>query len=248
MEFFLFFILFFILLQAKFRLLLTGTPLQNDLGELMCLVNFIMPNLFGENSSVIQKLFSSGANADDLSSSKIAKARKIMAPFILRRLKSQVLQQMPRKINEVAVVPMTQMQTELYENIFNTSRKEYKADGKRLHNIFMQLRKAGNHPCLHRAFYDEDKLRIMAKDIRKETEYCDSNTDLIFEDMQVMTDFELHLLCQKNKTIRKFVMPTERIMSSGKIQELARALPEMKARVCFYYYYVFFFFLSTIAH
>lgn len=180
---------------------MTGTPLQNDLGELMCLVNFIMPHLFGANSTVIQKLFSNSAGKADelLSEPKIAKAKKIMAPFVLRRLKSQVLQQLPQKINSVEFVPMTTLQTDFYETTFINSRKEYKVDGKRLQNIFMQLRKASNHPCLHRVFYDDSKLNIMAKDIRKETQYSDSLQELIFEDMQAMSDFELHNLCQNNK-------------------------------------------------
>jgi len=44
-------------LKSQYRLLLTGTPLQNDLGELMCLLNFIKPDLFGDSSSAVQKLF-----------------------------------------------------------------------------------------------------------------------------------------------------------------------------------------------
>ncbi|KAL0182284.1 hypothetical protein M9458_021659, partial [Cirrhinus mrigala] len=44
--------------QAKYRLLLTGTPLQNNLLELMSLLNFIMPNMFSSSTSQISKMFS----------------------------------------------------------------------------------------------------------------------------------------------------------------------------------------------
>jgi hypothetical protein len=59
----------------------------------------------------------------------------------------------------------------------------------------MQLRKAANHPLLHRHNYSSDKLRHMAIALQKHNEYKESDAALVTEDMEVMTDFELHSLC-----------------------------------------------------
>jgi SWI/SNF-related matrix-associated actin-dependent regulator of chromatin subfamily A containing DEAD/H box 1 len=56
-------------------------------------------------------------------------------------------------------------------------------------------RQASNHPMLFRRIYDDAKLRNMSRDCLKELEFTDRDKDLIFEDMEVMTDFELHRFC-----------------------------------------------------
>lgn len=66
-------------------------------------------------------------------------------------------------------------------------------------HILTDLRKASNHPMLFRRLYDEKKLKAMARDCLREEEFFDRNKDLIFEDMEVMTDFELHRFCQMYK-------------------------------------------------
>lgn len=50
---------------------------------------------------------------------------------------------------------------------------------------------------LFRRLYDDEKLKLMARDCLKEEEFLDRNKDLIYEDMEVMTDFELHRFCQQ---------------------------------------------------
>lgn len=63
----------------------------------------------------------------------------------------------------------------------------------------MQLRKAANHPLLMRSIYTNDTLKLMAKEIMREDQYIDASESYIFEDMQLMSDFELHTLCCKFK-------------------------------------------------
>jgi hypothetical protein len=81
-----------------------------------------------------------------------------------------------------------------------SSFAELGEDGnKQLQNIMMQLRKAANHPLLHRTLYTTETLQQMSKAIMREPEYFDANQQYIFEDMEVMSDFELHKLCRKFK-------------------------------------------------
>jgi len=180
---------------------------------------------------LFKSFFSNKSKAEELlSNEKIIKAKSIMLPFVLRRQKSQVLQQLPKKLNKVEFIQLPERQMTLYDTILKEGRNEYKKDGKKLQNIFMQLRKAANHPCLLREFYTTDKLKDMSNLIVHEIEYMESDPGFVFEDMEVMSDFELSMLCQNHKTLKNFQMPIEYVMDSGKIQYLSKLLPQLQAR------------------
>ncbi|KAJ3169478.1 hypothetical protein HDU88_000668 [Geranomyces variabilis] len=250
--------------KAPFRLLLTGTPLQNNLMELLALLSFIMPKLFS-NISAIAKLFNvtNPGESGFLSKQRIERAKKIMAPFVLRRKKAQVLTDLPAKTQEVVLCTATDRQRELYEGIIAESRQTMldaaaasatasttvsetakPRKGKRkpaaapppqtgvkgLSNVLMQLRKAADHPLLFRRHYKDDKLWLMSQQIMKEDEYLDANRQFIYEDMQVMSDFELHGLCCKFKSISKHKLDASLWMDAGKVQTLQPLLLEMRER------------------
>lgn len=94
----------------------------------------------------------------------------------------------------------------------------------------MQLRKMACHPVLHRLYYKDDTLKKMTKDLMKNPEYENNNADYIFEDMTFMSDFELHQLCTKYPQLKRYVMPDEVLMDSGKVQHLLKVLAEEKER------------------
>lgn len=85
-------------LPANFRLLLTGTPLQNNLQELASLLAFILPEVFNEKREDLASIFKYKAKTTDddesnsalLSAQRIKRARAMMTPFVLRRKKAQV--------------------------------------------------------------------------------------------------------------------------------------------------------------
>ncbi|KAK4056827.1 putative ATPase [Microbotryomycetes sp. JL221] len=108
--------------QTDFRLLLTGTPLQNDLGELYSLLSFILPRIFND-----AELWRDMFNFDALVSGEDEKLSKedemqlivlslhgIIKPFMLRRLKKEVQKDLPLKKEYVLKAPMTPRQKELY--------------------------------------------------------------------------------------------------------------------------------------
>lgn len=87
-------------IQSKRKLLLTGTPLQNNLVELMSLLYFTMPDVFQNRTQYVNKIFSAkpaNIDVDTFYNEKIAQAKGIMKPFILRRLKTEVI--LTTKIN-----------------------------------------------------------------------------------------------------------------------------------------------------
>ncbi|SCU84778.1 LANO_0C02366g1_1 [Lachancea nothofagi CBS 11611] len=109
-------------IKANFRLLLTGTPLQNNLKELMSLLEFIMPSLFISKKDDLSAVFRQRARTSDshkdynplLAQEAIARAKTMMKPFILRRKKDQVLKHLPRKHSKIEYCEMTEVQRSIY--------------------------------------------------------------------------------------------------------------------------------------
>lgn len=96
------------------RLLLTGTPLQNNLGELWSLLNFLLPDIFPDLES-FQSWFDFSPDSDmGVDDSLVANLHHILKPFLLRRLKVDVEQLLPPKREYLLYAPMTRMQKELY--------------------------------------------------------------------------------------------------------------------------------------
>ncbi|XP_053553077.1 SWI/SNF-related matrix-associated actin-dependent regulator of chromatin subfamily A containing DEAD/H box 1 [Bombina bombina] len=223
-------------LNAKNRLLLTGTPVQNNLLELMSLLNFVMPHMFSSSTSELKRLFNSKAKSTDEQSTfekeRIAHAKQIMKPFILRRVKSEVLKQLPPKQDHIKFCPMSKKQEQLYNEMLNKIKRSMDGTDKNteLCNVMMHLRKMANHPLLHRQYYTADKLRTMAKLMITEPTHCEANPDLIFEDMEVMTDFELNRLCGEFSSISRFKLEKELILDSGKFEALDHMLSEIKKK------------------
>lgn len=245
-------------LKADFRLLLTGTPLQNNLTELVSLLSFILPSLFTERRDDLAGIFKHKVSTSDaaksdgkrkiplLSEQRIAKAKTMMTPFVLRRRKDQVLQHLPEKSHVIEYCDMSDSQKAIYTELEDKraaiarakleNRKDEeksaktKEQEKEMGNILMQLRKAAMHPLLFRRIYDDKKIRKMTKEIMKEECYQEANEDYIFEDMQYMSDFELNRLCEKfSNTIGHHRLTEDKWMDSGKVKKLAAVLKEMKA-------------------
>uniref|UniRef100_A0A8C1E686 DNA helicase n=1 Tax=Cyprinus carpio carpio TaxID=630221 RepID=A0A8C1E686_CYPCA len=215
-------------INAKYRLLLTGTPLQNNLLELMSLLNFIMPNMFSSSTSQISKMFSMKSSEEQSSfeRDRITHAKLIMRPFILRRVKSEVLKQLPAKEEQVEFCAMSEKQQELYSALFH----KLKRSKRELTNVMMQLRKMSNHPLLHRQYYTTEKLNAMSKLMLKDPSHRDADPALIKEDMEVLSDFELHRLCQQYSALQEYQLDTDILLDSGKLSLLTQLLNSLKEK------------------
>jgi len=119
------------------KLLLTGTPLQNNLVELMSLLIFVMPGMFAKRKDQLKKMFSLFPKNQDESersryeTDRIAHAKRIMKPFFLRRLKADVLTHLPDKVCTFEKTRMTERQNKMYFKLV----AEYKARAARLLEI-----------------------------------------------------------------------------------------------------------------
>ena len=137
------------------RLLLTGTPLQNNLMELWSLMHFLMPHVF-ESHRDFKEWFSNPMAGmvegnSEYNDSLIKRLHKVLRPFILRRLKAEVEKQMPKKVEHLVKCPLSKRQRFLYDDFMCRAKtKDTLASGNLLSviNVLMQLRKCCNHPNL----------------------------------------------------------------------------------------------------
>ena len=136
--------------SSRNRLLITGTPLQNNLHELWALLNFLLPDIFGD-SEAFDSWFSRQNEDPDL---VVKQLHKVLSPFLLRRVKSDVEKSLLPKKEVNLYIPMSDMQITWYKKILEkdidavngaSGNRESKT---RLLNIVMQLRKCCNHPYL----------------------------------------------------------------------------------------------------
>ncbi|KAK3890780.1 hypothetical protein Pcinc_005278 [Petrolisthes cinctipes] len=118
------------------RLLLTGTPLQNNLSELWALLNFLMPDIF-DSLDVFESWFDISEMEEDGSNQKIIQQErekqvistmmKILSPFFLRRMKKDVDLDIPPKKEVLVYTPMTPLQAELYEATLTMNLEHFAA-------------------------------------------------------------------------------------------------------------------------
>ena len=162
--------------RSVYRLLLTGTPLQNNLRELWSLLNFIYPEVFNEHcKNAFEQAFQlpsdSGGTVRD--ETFFAHAHSLLAPIMLRRLKAHVLAGLlPPKTEIVLHAPLSPVQRYHYRQILMTDAGQARNDGqyRGLSALLMQLWKCCLHPFLfdgvEEVQVDEDGQMMHAVDER----------------------------------------------------------------------------------
>lgn len=166
--------------QTKFRLILTGTPLQNNLPELWALLNFVLPTIFKSVKSFDEWFNTPFANTGtqdkmDLTEEEqllvIRRLHKVLRPFLLRRLKKDVEKDLPDKQERVIKCNFSSLQAKLYKQLV-THNKLMVSDGKGgktglrgLSNMLMQLRKLCNHPFVFEEVEDQINPQKTSNDL-----------------------------------------------------------------------------------
>jgi SWI/SNF-related matrix-associated actin-dependent regulator of chromatin subfamily A member 5 len=142
------------------RLLITGTPLQNNLHELWALLNFLLPDVFG-SSGAFDEWFNLAADGQDENAKAevVRQLHRVLRPFMLRRLKSEVAKTLPPKTETMLYCGFSKVQKDLYRgllmrNIAPSMTGAGGGDKMRLANLVMHLRKACCHPYLFEGVED----------------------------------------------------------------------------------------------
>ncbi|XP_057824470.2 protein CHROMATIN REMODELING 4 isoform X2 [Cryptomeria japonica] len=129
------------------RVLLTGTPLQNNLGEMYNLLNFLQPDTFPSLSAFEEKF------TDLTTAEKVEELKKLVAPHMLRRLKKDAMRNIPPKTERIVPMELSSVQAEYYRAMLTKNYQILRNIGRggvqqSMLNIVMQLRKVCNHPYL----------------------------------------------------------------------------------------------------
>ncbi|XP_054807322.1 chromatin structure-remodeling complex protein SYD isoform X1 [Prosopis cineraria] len=152
--------------QSSHRLLLTGTPLQNNLEELWALLNFLLPNIFNSSEDFSQwfnKPFeSNGDSSPDealLSEEEnlliINRLHQVLRPFVLRRLKHKVENELPEKIERLVRCEASAYQKLLMKRVEDNLGSIGSSKARSVHNSVMELRNICNHPYLSQLHAEE---------------------------------------------------------------------------------------------
>ncbi|KAK7267339.1 hypothetical protein RIF29_20008 [Crotalaria pallida] len=141
--------------NSKRRILLTGTPLQNDLMELWSLMHFLMPHVFQSHQEFkdwfCNPISGMVEGEEKVNKEVVDRLHNVLRPFLLRRLKRDVEKQLPMKHEHVIYCRLSKRQRNLYEDFIASSETQAtlaSANFFGMISIIMQLRKVCNHPDL----------------------------------------------------------------------------------------------------
>lgn len=239
-------------IEARWKLFITGTPIQNNIMELISLLNFISPRLFKRDRELIEELFSQKTSLQEVSegaalhSDRIQRARGILEPFILLRKKEVVLKSLPTKTRRVVYCDMTENQKKLYQELVSKFRKSKKEEPKAKqpvtkapvsgrkndeNNPWVQLRKAASHSQQFRRFFDNKRCESMAKTLMEnvsQKELRQPSLHYLTEELKALSDFELHIWCKEYSCLRSFDCPDGAWLDSGKVEKLVELLKDYR--------------------
>ncbi|MCU0441246.1 MAG: DEAD/DEAH box helicase [Bacteroidia bacterium] len=174
-------------LKASNRLVLTGTPIENSVQELWSQLAFINPGLVGSLQSFSEQFVVPIEKQHDVG--KMQQLKAIIKPFVLRRTKNQVAEELPPKIEQVVYCSMTEEQAEAYETVKSYFRNEILKSIKEfgiaksqmaLLQGLTKLRQIANHPKLSNNEFVGQSGKFDEIIARTETAHSEGHKVLLF--------------------------------------------------------------------
>ncbi|XP_054446030.1 DNA repair and recombination protein RAD54B [Pteronotus mesoamericanus] len=148
-------------LSCEKRIILTGTPVQNDLQEFFALIDFVNPGILGSLSSyrkiyeepiIISRQPSASEEEKELGEKRAAELISLTGPFFLRRTQEIINKYLPPKIENVVFCRPGELQIELYQKLLNSQAVRFCLQGSLDNSPHLvcigALKKLCNHPCL----------------------------------------------------------------------------------------------------
>lgn len=221
--------------KSGWRLLLTGTPLQNNLQELVSLMNFILPDLLEDSLGSLRAVFKAKGDSKVtlLAQERVSRAKKMMTPFVLRRRKDQVLKDLPKKMERIEWCEMTPQQRAIYNDALNRSRKtifdlesEASTPGTETPPVNGRPKpsKKSKTPRTKDKLYLENSSNVLM-DLRKaashpmlfRTQYTDKTLDAVTRVLLKEADFK------RRGAVAKFVKEDMEVMTDAELQVFLRS-------------------------
>lgn len=218
--------------SASFRVMLTGTPLQNDLWELESLLQLLAPEVFDQRG----QLFPGADEATREEKQEHArKAKRLLAPFTLRRLKEEVLDQLAPKESQDLRIDLHPRQAELYSSAvtrLKTQLDPKKETQSRLKDAFTHLRRVANHPLLVRSLYTGQDLETISRECHRRALFgSEASLDRVREHVSSLSDFDIHRLCEDpalSGSLLHLRLPNYRAFEAGKADKLRELLEGLR--------------------
>ncbi|MCH9811642.1 DEAD/DEAH box helicase, partial [bacterium] len=139
-------------LQTKMNLALTGTPIENSLGELKSLFDIVLPKYLPVDAEFREKFVIPIEKDRNIEANKLLAA--LIKPFVLRRKKTEVLDDLPEKIEEISISELLPKQRELYNQVATRSDELLKDENEKSFHMHVfallnKLKQVCNHPALY---------------------------------------------------------------------------------------------------
>ncbi len=179
-------------INAKGRFALTGTPIENSMKELWSIFDFLLPGYLGTYNNFKEMYENS---SDDLNAEGRTLLKAKIKPFILRRMKKEVLSELPEKLEEVLYAKMTDSQSKLYFAYKEIARNKALAalaeDGRgsmEILTLLLRLRQISCHPGLFDSAYDGGSGKLDLLYGRLETAIASGHRVLVFSQFTSMLE------------------------------------------------------------
>lgn len=189
-------------IKADHKFALTGTPIENSLSELWSVFDFLMPGYLYSHSEF--KEWFENPITRDKNKAALEELRVKIAPFIMRRMKKDVLKELPEKIESTVYADMTETQKRHYEAYSEIAKDKALAilqggsPKMEILTLLMRLRQISCHPSLFDAAYEGDsgKLEVLMELL--ETAIASQHRILVFSQFTSMLDIIKKRLKKEN--------------------------------------------------
>ena len=152
-------------INAKSCFALSGTPIENSLSELWSIFDFVMPKYLGQRTQFAENFEKPITQSGDDSIAR--QLRNKIKPFVMRRMKYEVLSELPERIENTVFAEPSPAQKKMYSAYLAAGRKEaqeiikYGGDNMRILSLLMRLRQICCHPALLDGDYDKESGKLL---------------------------------------------------------------------------------------
>lgn len=224
--------------NSKRRILLTGTPLQNDLMELWSLMHFLMPHVFQSHQEFkdwfCNPIAGMVEGQEKINKEVIDRLHNVLRPFLLRRLKRDVEKQLPSKHEHVIFCRLSKRQRNLYEDFIASTETQATLNSGSFFgmiSIIMQLRKVCNHPDLFEGRPIVSSFDMAGIDVQLSSTICSLLLESPFSkvDLEALgflfTHLDFSMTSWEGDEIKAISTPSELIKQRVNLKDDMEAIP-----------------------